>query len=279
MFSPFSFSLILERLELLERFHPKQILSNLLLPYLTRLYVTKFQHWPLFYLRESPVFWKTMGCFNSRGARIFPFSYFAFTVADQKVNAQKVTHFRKILKILENMIKFIWVIQDLEYRVKTYSLSESEHANLSNDSIKFKILSFWVNSVSNIGSDWNLESPVDENPWFEDRRSLKMFAMDLTQVSSFKFSGPAWRVSRISQLLYWFLSTPNTVRSSGWVLAVVLGGRNMSFIFGWSAFTWLGTLSRSNPKRVLGYFFFKKELSLDISHLKISPLTQFFLEQ
>ena len=154
------------------------------------------------------------------------------------------------------MTKFIWVIQDLEYRVKTYSLSESEHANLSNDSIKFKILSFWVNSVSNIGSDWNLESPVAENPWFEDRTSrfLKMFAMDWTQVSSFKFSGPTCRVSRINQLLYWFLSTPNTVRSSGWVLAVVLGGRNMSFRFGWSTFRWLGTLSKSNPKRVLGTY-------------------------
>ena len=37
---------------------------------------------------------------------------------------------------------------------KTYS--ESEQANLSNDSIKFRIRSFWLNLVSNVGSDFVL---------------------------------------------------------------------------------------------------------------------------
>ena len=32
------------------------------------------------------------------------------------------------------------VLQNLEYKIKTYSESESEQANLSNDSIKFRIL-------------------------------------------------------------------------------------------------------------------------------------------
>ena len=75
-------------------------------------------------------------------------------------------HFFKILKILENKKKFIRVIQNLEYTIKTYSSesSESEQANLSNDSIKFRILSFWLNSGTNVGSDLNLVSFVAENP-------------------------------------------------------------------------------------------------------------------
>ena len=56
------------------------------------------------------------------------------------------------------------VLQNLEYKIKTYSESESEQANLSNDSIKFRILSLWLNSDSTVGSDLNLVSSDARNP-------------------------------------------------------------------------------------------------------------------
>ena len=114
------------------------------------------------------------------------------------------------------------LIQNLAYKIKTYSSSESEQANLSNDSIKFWMLSFRLNSVSNIGSDLNLVSPVAQNLRFDDRTSrlFTIFGMDWTQDSSFKFSGPIRNVSRISQLEYWLLGTPNTVKSNDCVQAL-----------------------------------------------------------
>ena len=48
------------------------------------------------------------------------------TVGDQKVSDQKVTHFLKILEILETMKKNYKIIQNLEYKIKTYSCESSE---------------------------------------------------------------------------------------------------------------------------------------------------------